>query len=91
MMLSRNMANAVPQGSSLAGFQPAISVYQAMIWSLEGNPGVTVLGAKWTEEFWRSVLKAEMVHGATKFERSESGCPIVDISQLFASVTNQLV
>lgn len=95
-MLSRNMANAVPHATSPAGSQPATSLYHATAWTRVGRPGNKELvaarevrgleeneeGANAACELRREVLKEEMVQGTIRLERSERGCPIVDISQL---------
>jgi hypothetical protein len=55
-----------------------------MTWEREGIPGVEGLavGEKGGEALCRVGSKEVYVQGAMRLERSESGCPIVDISQL---------
>jgi hypothetical protein len=45
MMLSLNIANAVPHARSTLGSQPATSAYQVIAWSRVGRPGVCAPGA----------------------------------------------
>ena len=87
MMLFRNTPNASPQGLSRLGSQPAVSVYQAMHWERDGKPRGAEEGMN--AGLMRSGMRAVALggakakaKGARRLERSERGCPIVDISQL---------
>jgi hypothetical protein len=72
-MLSLDIANAVPHASSAVGFQPVTSPYQVIASSRVSKPSVCALGAKSGCELRRSVEKAAIVQGTTRFERSDRG------------------
>ena len=85
--LLRNAANASPQSNSELGSQPATSVYHRTHWEREGSPGVCAEGQN------AGFVRAESaslggwlakLYGLRRFERSDKGWPMVDISQLMA-------
>ena len=89
----RNVANVSPQSSSGVGSQPATSAYHLIHFEREGRPGVLADGEK------AGLVRTDMAelggltakqYGVSKFERSDKGCPIVDISQLYIVAVSQL-
>ena len=86
----RNAANASPQSTSELGSQPATSVYHCTHWEREGSPGVWADGRKAkfvrTESASLGGLSAKL-YGLRRFERSDRGWPIVDISQLDGEIS----
>ena len=85
MTLFRKTPNASPQRDSSCGLHCATSAYQSMHCERVGRPGMEADGAKagfvWDSSSLDRGWSAK-VNGERRFERSESGCPIVDISQL---------
>ena len=83
----RKAANASPQSNSELGSQPATSVYHRTHWEREGSPGVCAEGQN--AEFVRAKSASlggwlAKLYGLRRFERSDKGWPMVDISQLTA-------